>query len=367
MKSKVTIITLQNVRNYGSALQALATQQFFKELGWNVDFINYMRANISSPSIRAKNWCKGMNPLKRSIYSTLLYPTFIRQNTVFNRFLSKNLNVQNTVVTTKKDFAKLPITSDVYCTGSDQTWNSEWNGGVLPELFLDFVPDDVKKISYAASMGKGKLEEWEKDETRRLLQRYSYISVRENTAVEIINGLGIKGTVQVLDPTLQMDKEFWMRYTRKPKETGYVLIYQLNTNPKFDAYASEFAKRKGLKLLRFCTRFDQIAKCGKSLLIPEVVDFISYIAYADCVITDSFHATAFSINLNTNFISIYPHDFGSRLASILELTELKDRHLNSYDDFSFVDNMDIDFHHANDILSKERKKAVDFMKKALTE
>lgn len=295
----------------------------------------------------------------------VLYPTFVKQDRVFLRFLSQHIHTIPGRKTIQDDFAQLPITSDVYVTGSDQTWNSAWNGGILPELFLNFVPDNVKKIAYAASMGKGELDENEKEETRLLLERYNAISVRESTAVKICNGLGIKNVVQVLDPTLQMTRDYWMQYARKPKELGYVLIYQLNTNPQFDHYAQEFARRKGLKLLRFCTRYDQMVKCGKALVIPEVTEFISYVAHADCVITDSFHATAFSINLNTPFISIYPQEFGSRLASILELTGLLHRHLNSYDDFSFVDNTNVDFTHANKILDTERQKTMEWMQKAL--
>lgn len=364
---KITIITLQNVRNYGSALQALATQQLFEELGYEVDFINYIRENFKTKKARIDGYCKGKGIMAKLLFPFILYPTFVKQDKVFRRFITKYLKVQKREVTTREDFANLPIDSDIYCTGSDQTWNSSWNGGILPELFLDFVPDSVAKISYAASMGKGELDEWEKEETRRLLKRYKAISVRENTAVSIIKDLGIDGAVHVLDPTLQMSKEFWMKYAKKPQEKPYVLVYQLNTNKQFDDYAEEFAKRKGLELIRFCTRYDQCVKKGKSLLVPEVTDFISYIAYAECVITDSFHATAFSINLNTNFISIYPQSFGSRLASVLELTDLQNRHLNSYEDFSFVENMEIDFGHANEVLQCERVKAIDFLKCALAD
>lgn len=308
---------------------------------------------------------RGKGLLAKVVYACALYPTFVKQDRIFLRFLRKHLNTLPGRTTTQEDFARLPLTSDVYVTGSDQTWNSAWNDGISRELFLDFVPDCIKKIAYAASMGKGELDESEKEETRQLLERYHAISVRESTAVEICNGLGIKNAIQVLDPTLQMTRDYWMQYARQPKEQGYVLIYQLNTNPQFDRYAQEFAQRKGLKLLRFCNRYDQIIKCGKALVIPEVTDFISYVAYADCVITDSFHATAFCINLNTPFISIYPHDFSSRLASILELTGLQHRHLTSYDDFSFVDNTSIDFTYANKILDAERQKATEWMRKAL--
>lgn len=367
MKKKITVLTLQNIRNYGSALQALATQELFEQLGCEVDFFNYYRVNTYSKWKRIRTWVEHRSVLAKVVYPFLLFPTFIKQDKVFQKFLHKYLRTQEKEVSSIDDFRTLDLTSDIYCTGSDQTWNSGWNGGILPELFLDFVPDNIKKISYAASMGKGELYEWEKEETKRLLERYSAISVREKAAVDIINDLGISGVSHVLDPTLQMPREFWMKLTRKPKEENYVLIYQLNSNSKFDAYASEFARRKGLKLLRFCTRYDQITRCGKALLIPDVEDFISYIAYADCVITDSFHATAFCINLNTNFISIYPNDFSSRLASILELTGLQHRHLTDYDDFSFAENMVVDFSHANKVLNIERKKAVNFLEHAIAD
>lgn len=48
---KVTVITLQNVRNYGSVLQALATQHVFQELGVDVDFINYNK-NAENPCLK---------------------------------------------------------------------------------------------------------------------------------------------------------------------------------------------------------------------------------------------------------------------------------------------------------------------------
>lgn len=363
---KVTVITLQNVRNYGSVLQALATQKLFNDLGCDVDFINYTRKNFKTKKVRIKNYYKGKGLVARIIFPFILYPTFLRQDYIFKKFINLNLNVQKKEVTTREDFSKLPLLSDIYCTGSDQTWNSEWNGGLLPELFLDFVPDDIPKIAYAASMGKEALGDWEKEETKKLLLRYNAISVRESSAVSIINNLGINNAIQVLDPTLQMSREFWMSQAPPKKEEPYILIYQLNTNKQFDEYAKEFARRKGLKLIRFCTRFDQLFKCGKSLLIPKVEDFISYIANAEYVITDSFHATAFSINLNTNFISVYPQEFGGRISSILELTGLKERHLANYNDYSFIDKPKIDFTYANEVLCNERKKAVNFLKQALT-
>ncbi len=362
---KITVITLQNIRNYGSALQALATQEMFRQLGCEVDFINYVRNSTSSSLKKFQGYMKGKSLLIKVVAPFILYPTFYLQDKRFRKFLKCYLNEQTVIVHDNEDCKKLPLTSDIYCTGSDQTWNSRWNGGILPEMFLDFVPNNIRKISYAASFGKSQLDNWEKEETQRLLKRYHAISVRERSAVDIISGLGINGAVHVLDPTLQMNRNFWMKYAGKRKvEVPYVLIYQLNTNLLFDKYAKEYAKRRGIKLIRFCTRIDQCMKCGEAQIVPNVLDFVNLIAYADTVITDSFHATAFSINMNTNFISIYPNDYSSRLASILELTNLSHRRLINYDDFSFVAS-DIDFTVANRILCRERAIGKNFLEKVI--
>ncbi|WP_420477451.1 polysaccharide pyruvyl transferase family protein, partial [Noviherbaspirillum sp. ST9] len=203
--------------------------------------------------------------------------------------------------------------------------------------------------------------------TKKLLQRYKHISVRESSGVNIINDLGINNATHVLDPTLQMSRTFWEKYAGKSRSNEpYVLIYQLNSNKEFDKYAKEFARRKGMKLIRFCTRLDQVFLCGFPAIIPDVFGFVSYIFHAEYVITDSFHATAFSINVNTDFISIYPEEFSTRIESILRLTNLQDRHLKSYEDFSYVDLPPTDFSHVNIYLEKERERGDEFLNKALS-
>lgn len=368
---KVTIITLQNVRNYGSVLQALATQHVFEGMGLEVDFINYYKNGKQPLMQRVKAYTKGKGAIAKLLYPFILIPSFLREDKVFMKFLKKHLNQQETVYTCMEDFKDYPITSDIYCTGSDQTWNSGWNNGILPELFLKFVPDNVKKISYAASIGKNRLDDWEIEKTKRLLSRYQYISVREASAKDIVEKqLGLPSATHVLDPTLQVSKEFWMSLldsNHKPKyEKGrYVLIYQLNTNPKFDRYAKEFARRKGWKLVRFCIRHYQGLRCGKAELMPEVEDFIGLIANAGCVITDSFHATAFSCNMNIPMICVYPDEYNSRLESLLRLVGLENRHLTDYEDFSFVEHTDVDFARANQVIERERRVGREYLKYAI--
>ena len=98
----------------------------------------------------------------------------------------------------------------------------------------------------------------------------------------------------------------------------------------------------------------------------NVEDFLSLIANASYVVTDSFHATAFSINFNTPFMIIFPEKFSTRLASILEVTGLQNRIVEDYNDIKLANEI-IDFTHANEVLNSEREKACKYLDKALNQ
>lgn len=370
-KKKAQVITLQNVRNYGSVLQALATQEVLERHGLEVWFYNYFKNGRNNGIFaRTKGYSKKDGLAGKIVKSAMLVPTFIRQDQLFDHFLKKYLHTIPTAVCDEEDFKQLTLDADVYITGSDQTWNSGWNNGILPPLFLSFAPEDKPKIAYAASFGKAKLDDWEIEETLKRLLRYQAISVRESSAVDIIDDLniGIKA-VHVLDPTLQVNGDYWRRMLSHPvKHEKYCLLYQLNHNAKFDKFAIEFAHRKGLKLIRWCNRYDQIRlPADIKLAVPTVDDFVSYIDYADIILTDSFHCTAFSHNLNKQFFSVLPNEFGGRIGSLLKLTGLENRRIKDLHDFTVCDMPDIDYKPVNAILEKERNVADDFLTKALRE
>lgn len=357
---KIDIITLHAVQNYGSVLQAFATQEFLKQHGCDVTIINYIRENVKYENL-LESWSHG-NPVKAAV----MIPTIRRWKKVFETFCENNLNLTDKVYTTEEDFKAYPLTADAYCTGSDQVWNSKWNKGIIPPLYLSFVPADKFKFAFSASFGQSRLEQSEVDTTRKYIEQYNYISVREDSAKKIVEEqYGYNEAVHLLDPTLIMPGSFWRKYKSKTKINGdYILIYNLNRSKAFDDYARKLAKKNNLKLVRFCTRYDQFYRVGKSMLVPEVTDFITLIDNAKYVLTDSFHATAFSLNMNTEPICVYPNEFGGRLESILRLTDSLQRHIASYDDFDVV-NRTVDFKKVNGVLNTEREKAESFINTVL--
>lgn len=353
---RVDIITLHAVKNYGSILQAFATQELFKAHGADARIINYVKNESRDENIL--NFWSGKNILKRVV----IMPTAKRWKKVFGGFCKNYLNISGPIYTTEEDFRSFPIEADAYCTGSDQVWNSKWNNGILPMLYLNFVPDEKPKFSFSASFGQERLSDVEVVCTKKYIERYKYISVREESAKQIITKQYQYHAAQhLLDPTLCVTKEFWEAFAgpRIIKE-DYILIYNLNRSKEFDDFAKKTNKKTNLKLVRLCMRYDQITRCGKSVIIPEVFGFVNLINNASFVLTDSFHATAFSMNMNTRPICVYPNEFGGRIDSFLKMTNSLQCHVKDYNDIDVLER-DVDFNMVNSILNSERAKANDYI------
>lgn len=352
---KVGVITMHSVYNYGTQLQLLATQEKLKEYFDDVEFIDYRRENTYGKGL-IKEYSK-----KNIIRFLAFMPTYYKWNKVFTGFQNKYLNI------TKKQYKDDNIESlndkyDLFITGSDQVWNTGWNNGIIGPYYLNFV-NNKPKYSYSSSFGIDKLNKDNIKEIKDYLSKYKRISVREKTGVKILkNQLKINNAIQILDPTLAYSKDFWKKYSTKRKiKEKYILVYNLNNNKDFDEYVKKAEKETGIKAYRFCTRYDQIRKPGKPLIIPDVLEFISLIENAEYVITDSFHATAFSINMHTHPICIYPKKYSNRLSDFLDLLNIEKncKVTNKYDMSVF--NKTIDYKKTDKVLNEERKKINDYL------
>lgn len=356
---KADLITLHAVRNYGSVLQAFATQEIFKKHGIDITIINFIREDVLPSNILESN---GANNIIKKI---VLYPSIKKQEKVFKKFCDNYLKLTKKQYTYEKDFNNYVSDADFYITGSDQVWNSTWNKGIIKPLYLSFVKDKPK-IAYAASFGKEEVTNDEVKETKSLINDYLKISVREKSAVELLKKqYNYTDAIQVLDPTLAVDKEFWVELANKGKKySNYVLIYQLNRNSEFDNYAKKVAKKMNCNLIRICRGYHQLLLPGKGIVVPNVETFVSLFLNAKMVITDSFHALSFCTNLNVPFACFYPNNFNTRLKSHLELFKLLDRRIDNINDFSIIEKK-IDWDSVNKILFTERKNNIDFIKDSI--
>lgn len=360
---KVSVITTYYIQNYGSVLQAYATAKEFEKFGYSTEFVQFVRDNERG-KVKINERRTG-NALKKAIY--LLYKKYDsnKKKSVFKKFVDDKLEFSQLYSNKEELFANPPV-ADVYCVGSDQMWNSDYNGGVLPEVFLEYAPETAKKITYSVSMGKEEFSEEELNEMASYVKKFSMISVRESNAIGILEKMGYTDGVHVLDPTFMLTKDEWKKAMTKNKVKGkYVLVYQLNKNSEMDEFAEKLAKEKNIKVVKIAYYLSQ--KIGKpnNVYCPSVSEFLSLFNDAEYVVTDSFHGTAFSLNFNKQLYAFNPPRFSSRIKSILQLLGLENRLVENIADVDY--NEVIEYDPVNEILNGERRKMEELLSSTLNE
>ncbi len=368
----VNVITRHAPTNYGSLLQAIATQRVIMNLGHECRIINYIpkcetgvRMAITQLEQKTK-WKR--NPIKKAIYLMVAEPETLLMDRKFLAMRKKYLLMGPCCATTgelKKLYAEKK--DEVFLTGSDQVWGPISTGHYDPTYFLDFVPKSSRKLAFAASFGKAIFDEQTLKEYGVLLKKYDSLAVRENVAVELLKKMDISAK-QVLDPTLLMDADAWSEYVKPMKKLEkYVLVYQIHANSDLDHYAVKFAEKAELPLLRVSPLFHQAKRSGKFVYCPDISGFLDLIKNAAYMVTDSFHGTAFAINFNTQFVEVLPNTgTSSRNQSILELTGLTDRIVRDLNDFSYID-QEIDFKEANEKIGTSRIESIRILEEMLEE
>lgn len=362
----IKVITRHTPANYGSLLQSIATIKVFEELGHTCKIIDYKKPNefgirgCISSLYNKKKW--NSNIILKFIYILLRYPEEKYAQTAFRAMQKKYLKLTDKCFSTN-DLKK--INADIFVTGSDQVWGPLLDGNYDNAYFLSFTNE--KKIAYASSFGKSVFSDEIINAYKILLSNYSKISVREDSAVDLLNKWQIPCIGQVLDPTLMLTNEEWTKLIKKEKSQKYVLVYQIHNDKRLGAYAKKFAQYTNLPLIRISPSLHQISREGKLIYLPNIGEFLSYIKGATYFITDSFHGTAFAINFNIQFFEILPNtSTGTRNQSILKLTSLEDRIIRDYNDFSIIEKK-IDYSSVNKILNKERMKSLSILKLMLSE
>jgi len=367
---KIWMITRHAVSNYGSLLQTIALQKIINSMDENYEckVIDYIREdehykNLEKTLLKSKpQWNR--NPFKKAIYLLIRQPESMFAGMHFENMRNKYLRLTKRYIS-EEELQIDDENVDIYVAGSDQVWGPVATGEYDSCYCLSFT-NRGKKISYAASFGKTKLTDEQKEVFKKYLGQYQHLSVREDSAVELLKEWGIEAK-QVLDPTLLMDETMWRTFFVPIKKKNYILVYQLHRNENMDRYIKKVARETEYSIVRISASYHQVIRGGEFVYLPALGEFLSYIKNAKCMITDSFHGTAFAINFNTSFIEILPQNHtDGRNISILKMTGLESRILKDYDDLTLVDRK-IDFSVANEILRRERAKSLEILRMMLEE
>ena len=378
MKS-VGLITIHSIYNFGSMLQAYATQVIVSRLGYKVSIINYKYPNEyhdkeykkSSPYAAANkiNW---LTKLKIALYART-FMKYDRRNKIklFNDVRHQLLK-ETQEYPSIESIHETPPKFDIYLTGSDQVWNPRYMYKDLTYL-LDFV-HDVPKVAYSASFGTTSLNKEFQDIYRPLLQEYNSISLREQSGVQIVKEICNKEAECTCDPTLLLNEEEWYEiFNDKPLVNGdYILCYILTYTANPYPYASRLIKHIQKHLHKKVVILDENCKYWldfryKSYRSYGPREIINLFQHASFIISSSFHGTAFSVNFKKNFYSLFPNGVNDeRQKSLLRIIGAEDRLIKINDPLPDPSTFEIyDWNNITSRLNAYRQKSINYLSKAL--
>lgn len=369
---KLAILTFTLQTNFGGILQAYALQTVLERMGHEVVHLQEKKKILPLHPI----WKMPLVYIKRIIRKYLgeekSLPVFmdprkwIRMNTdafidsyIHSRYLkNEDWNEQNMSI------------YDAIIFGSDQIWRPLY-AWPLERFFGNFIEtSSIKRIAYATSFGTDE-NEFTDEQLQRcssLLSHFKAVSVREYSAVEICSkNFGVEAT-HVLDPTLLLSVENYIELIKNKKVSaskGSLGVYVLDENKEVNDFVKRLAIEKNLKPFSMGSKIEDGNASIMERQQPPVEQWLRAFYDAEFIVTDSFHGTVFSILFHKSFICVGNRNRGmSRFNSLLSLFDLEERlvDISHLKDLKFAN---INWEAVDEILFRERKKAISFLEMAL--
>lgn len=383
---KVGIVSCYFKHNYGSMLQAYATQKILDD--WkipnetiNLEKIEAEIAKGKRKYYRSQLFNFSLIKAKLGMVKLKLYCKFA------NGELGKNIQIRDRKF---EEFVKNFKLSKAYekmedvcqegnytdvLVGSDQLWLPV---NIVADYYtLNFVPEKVNKISFATSFGVSQIPEKYKKQYQTFLNRIEHVSVREDSGVKLVKELTGKEAKLVCDPTLLFNEEEWrsIQEEKRLMEEKYIFCYFLGKTVEYRKFAERLKEKTGLKIVslnhldEYVKYSDQFADSAPFDVGPS--EFLNLIRNAEFVCTDSFHGTVFSLIHHKKFFVFrrYPNQSkvstNSRLDSLLKIVGLTDRMLEGTENVDEWMEKQIDYERVETKLEALREESKAFLRGAL--
>ena len=387
MKKKVGLVTCYFKHNYGSMLQAYATKKILDDNNIPNETIN-IEANIDFQAGKKKYYLSQI--FNQTFIKSKLGMIKLRLDKKLNKNLGKNLSLRDQKYEEFKQKFNLspPYTTYQELTeacrqnyssvivGSDQLWLPV---NVVADYYtLNFVPDNLNKISYATSFGVSVIPHQYKDLYQKFLSRLNFISVREDRGAGLVSELsGLEAQV-VCDPTMLLTKDQWDEVATPQRiiKDDYILCYFLGKDLEYRKFAERLRAKTHCKIvsLNHCDEYvkysDQYADIIPYDIGPS--EWINLIKHAQYVCTDSFHGTVFSLLYHKTFFTFRRYkeeskvSTNNRIKSLLSSVSLEERLLDGTEDIDSVLDLRMDYQKVNQKIVSFRKESQEFLMNAIT-
>lgn len=333
---KINTITCHDVYNLGASLQAYALQTYLENCGHEVRIIDYKPPYLSG---HYKLWGKANplfdKPLLRFAYNIAKLPgrlVGLKRKKVFDDFTQNYLHLTPRYHS-YEELQQNPPEADAYVAGSDQIWNTLFPNGRDAAFYLGFVPDGKRKISYAASFATCQVEDKFRPFVEQALRGLDRVSIRERISLPLLASLGRTDGVAVCDPVFLLSSMEWDAILRKEEREqprgNYVLVYDFEHSPAVRNIAVCIAEQSDCHI--FSVGAFREKYTDRNFVNVGPMEFLSLVKNARFVISNSFHATAFSLIFHRPFCVVNRLEgINERMRSLLEDCELGERLVSDY-------------------------------------
>lgn len=389
MDKKVGIVSCYFQHNYGSMLQALATQMALDKMNIANETIDISGFKHEIKKAKIKYF------VKASLTSDILLSKVGMARNVVKKRLSKNEYAAQSKIraakfdyfskeqfrlserfTSKADLGqKCSDKYSVVLVGSDQLWLP---GNIAADYYtLSFVPETLNTVAYSTSFGQSELPRDSARKASVFLKKIRHIGVREESGQKLVKELSGRDVPLVCDPTLLFTGEEWMQIQREePLVDGkYIFCYFLGNNPPHREFAKRLRDGTGCKIIAL-THLDEFVESDENYADEtpydiDPADFLNLIRNAEYVCTDSFHCSVFSILYKRNFFTFRRYarktrqSTNSRLDTLFHMVGISGRMMTGDEKIEDCINIKTDFETVHRKLEDIRKKSYGYLGAAL--
>lgn len=362
--TKVGIISMQKVPNYGSFLQAYALKQLLLNAG--ADCVDYLDIKNGKQFLPVDKTNRLLNNFK-----VLLTGKFASRMKTRNYLKVKHERFLPYYEYFRND-NPADIIYDLAVIGSDEVFNccqpSPW--GFSRQLFGD-VENSKKAITYAASFGsttKTKIEQFNLNgEIAECLLMLSAVSVRDDNTFQIVKDLTGKEPLKHLDPVLiyGYKQELEKEVEKVVPQEDFMIVYsyagRIDDKKEIKSIRA-FASENGLKLYSLFCNYDW---CDGEIVPEHPLQVPAIFSKAKFAVSDTFHGTIFSIISHIKFGTLVRPGNVQKLSSLLDGLGLIDRIVKEPESLSSVLVRDINYDEVEKILDNERMRTNTYLSQAV--
>lgn len=380
----IGLVTCYFHHNYGSMLQAYATEMIMQQMELPYQTIackapiTYMESNkllYIAKKLLIGDWKMRLGKMKIEMEKRR-NPEFAKnwevRNKAFDEFAQTYFHV-SPYCKNRAELSRMAENYSAFLVGSDQLWRTD---SVEHGYYtLEWVPDNIRKIAYSTSIGVKEVPWFQVEKNKRFMNRFDHIALREQSACDLVYKLTGRKVQVVLDPTLLFTGEQWLDIQQKEPLTDgkYIFCYLLGDNPQQRELIKQVKAKTGYKIVALQHLDDYIPSDeGFADEAPYVGprEFLNYIRNAEYVFTDSFHCSVFSILYKKNFFTFSRFAEGAkqstntRIDNLLHIAGLEDRRMTADKTADSVVKFKGSFEGVDGRLDALRKSSMEYLHKA---